>query len=648
MAREYRGMLSQLRESEAGNVFPLTAAAIFVLAGLVGGGVDASRGYLVRNKLQNACDAGVLAGRKRVGADGFDDHALSAARSYFNVNMAGASNFEVPEFNPTSFDKGNTVQATVSTSVDTTLMRIFGYDTIPLSVSCSASMSMGNADVMMVLDTTGSMNQTLEGWNTNNDSQRRITFLRSAMMDFYDTVSGSANGTNARIRYGFVPYSSTVNVGHLLEPEWIADQMDLESRFPVFAVKRNIVGYEEPVRSTNAGYTDPEVNNWTAYGNRENKSWKCENQLYADQQWTQSGGRQTETVTEVSDTGQRISRDRTYVPEKRFVFQCVYDRGWYYPAYREERRKNYTEVVWTEEPIYQEEIDYSRFRHWFYKENNNLDVSRYKLFQPVSVRNRDWDGEFVSYKWAGCIEERGTLPEKTFSYSSILGLTPYTWDLDIDTPPDGSDASKWRPFWPEMAYHRGRSGPTYYPTDEGTEGRAARAYCPSKASLLTEMDKDAFKLQADALNPEGSTYLDLGILWGGRLLSPTGMFSNNVLDPPRNGAEVSRHMIFLTDGDMQPNSRIYSAYGQEFYDKRVTEDGDSEIRSRHTSRFRAICQTVRAKGIRIWVIAFGSQLNADLQFCASPESSFQASNSDELNKAFQDIAKNVGELRITM
>ncbi|MFK4004321.1 pilus assembly protein TadG-related protein [Qipengyuania sp. NPDC077563] len=649
-------MLSQLRESEAGNVFPLTAAAIFVLAGLVGGGVDASRGYLVRNKLQNACDAGVLAGRKRVGTDGFDENALKAARSYFNVNMAGASNFEVPEFNPTSSDNGNTVEATVSTSVDTTLMRIFGYDTIPLSVSCSASMSMGNADVMMVLDTTGSMNSTVEGWSTSDDSKRRITFLRSAMMDFYDTVAESADGTNARIRYGFVPYSSSVNVGRLLQPEWIVDQMDIQSRQPEFNWKWTVVGYKPAVYSTNPGVTDPEDTEWIKYGNQTNAS-KCRNSLPNNQNWTNYGGPEEETIEEINSAQQRIRRERTYVTQVRRAYSCQSDgRNSFKPAYRDETRKNFVDEVWTEDPIWAQREDENDFRRWLYKKIT-VDVSRYKTFSPVTVRNRDSDAGNVSYTWAGCIEERETEAADSFSFSSLTGMSPYTWDLDIDSAPDGSPESKWRPFWPERSYFRGERYwnsyyrqwyTNYFNRDEDYKGLKSDAFCPSQASLLAKRDRGEFKDQADALNPNGSTYLDLGILWGGRLISPTGMFASNVMEAPANGAEVSRHMIFLTDGEMQPSSVIHSSYGFEYYDKRVTSDGQTNQRDRHTSRFRAVCQAVRAKGIRIWVIAFGSSLNGDLQACASPDSAFQASSSDELNEAFQDIAKNVGELRITM
>ncbi len=654
MAREHDGVLQQLRQSEAGNVFPLTAAAIFVLAGLVGGGVDASRAYLVENKLQNACDAGVLAGRKNVRANGFDETASDAAKSYFEVNMAGAA--DIPEFTPSSTDNGNTIEATVSTAVDMTLMRIFGIDSIPVSVSCSASMSMGNADVMMVLDTTGSMAWNVSGSQKQNVpiADQRITFLQSAMMDFYDTVAESADGTNARIRYGFVPYSSSVNVGRLLQSDWIVDQMDIQSRQPEFNSNWQVVGYEDAVKSYNEGVDDVERTEWVKTGDRMG-SRQCERSLPQNENWKNSGAVEQETIEEINSAQQRIRRERTSVNQTRRVYSCQSDWWQYKQAHRDETRRVFTEDVWTENPIWERREDENDFRRWLYKKIT-VDVSAYKTFSPVTVRNRDSDAGNVTYTWAGCVEERDTDAKSEFSFSSITGMSPYTWDLDIDSAPDGSPESKWRPFWPERSYFRGewytdrwgRRYINYFAEDEGYKGLKSEAYCPSPASQLAEIERDEFEDQADALNPNGSTYLDLGILWGGRLISPTGMFASNVTEPAANGAEVSRHMIFLTDGEMQPSSTIYSSYGFEYNDKRVTSDGESKLRDRHTSRFRALCQAVRAKGIRIWVIAFGSSLNGDLQACASPESAFEASSSDELNEAFQDIAKNVGELRITM
>ena len=80
------GALRLLRDS-SGNILPMTAAGIVVLAGLVGGGVDVSRAYMVQNRLQSACDAGALAGRRAVSTNGFDTNAQDRATDYFNTNF---------------------------------------------------------------------------------------------------------------------------------------------------------------------------------------------------------------------------------------------------------------------------------------------------------------------------------------------------------------------------------------------------------------------------------------------------------------------------------------------------------------------------------------------------------------------------------
>lgn len=145
---------------------------------------------------------------------------------------------------------------------------------------------------------------------------------------------------------------------------------------------------------------------------------------------------------------------------------------------------------------------------------------------------------------------------------------------------------------------------------------------------------------------EGNTYHDIGLLWGARLASPQGIFADNVNAIPANGGSVARHMIFMTDGQMQPSNAIQSAYGIEFHDRRVTANGVNLQTERHTSRFLALCDAVKAKGIRLWVIAFSTGLSDELAECSSDNSAFTAADADELNAAFQEIANEVGELRI--
>ena len=59
-----------LFRSSAGNTTLIAAVALLPLLALIGGGVDIGRGYMARTKLQAACDAGTLAGRRAMSKSG--------------------------------------------------------------------------------------------------------------------------------------------------------------------------------------------------------------------------------------------------------------------------------------------------------------------------------------------------------------------------------------------------------------------------------------------------------------------------------------------------------------------------------------------------------------------------------------------------
>jgi Flp pilus assembly protein TadG len=63
------GFFARLLRDRAGNTLAMVAAALFPLLGLIGGGVDMGRGYISQSRLQQACDSGVLAARKRLGTE---------------------------------------------------------------------------------------------------------------------------------------------------------------------------------------------------------------------------------------------------------------------------------------------------------------------------------------------------------------------------------------------------------------------------------------------------------------------------------------------------------------------------------------------------------------------------------------------------
>lgn len=629
----------RLAADRSGNILPIAAASIFVMMALIGGGVDMSRAYQVQTRLQSACDAAVLAGRRAVTNAGFNDAARTQAQRYFNINFdQSQQGTQSTSIAFSSDSAGNAVTATASTTLPMLMMQLFGTSDMALQATCSSTMGVGNSDVTMVLDVTGSMDSTL-------GSGTRLTALRTAMVNFYDTVATATQGSNARIRYAIVPYSTTVNVGRLLmdiDENYIVDNWTIQSRAPVFnTITEQIrVGWSTPVITSNTNYSSvTNSSNTQLNDNRYGTRSACEADLPADTPWSNDGPSTTSTGTTTNGAGQQVVTTTTTQPQKMTSYICQSVSRRFRPFSFDSYRNFYSYQYATSDPILETRTR-QEFSNWSYRPVT-YDVSQLKRFQAVSTPTGS-NGANVSSTWDGCIEERATVPSSTFSFSNVGGVSPSdALDLNIDLIPDaGDDATRWAPLWRQVAYWRSTRA-------NSTSGSLATSYCVPAARALGVIDRTAFVNYANSLTAQGNTYLDIGMLWGARLSSPDGIFGPTVTAPPSNGGEVNRHIIFMTDGQQDGSNSTYQSYGIEFLDRRVTSDGSNgQDDARRSLRFRTICDAVKAKGIRLWVIGFGSSLNSDLSYCASPSSSFTASDAAQLNAAFQEIAKQVGELRV--
>ena len=626
-----------------GIVLPMAAVGLILMMALVGGGVDISRAYMVQNKLQSACDAAVLVGRKSVGRNGFDGTALAAANRYFQANFNEAEQDSTgTSFTATSNDNGNSVSGQASTTLNTVLMKLFGKDQLSLSATCNASMGVGNVDVTMVLDTTGSMANSVDSSGIS-----KINALRAAMKAFYRTVEAATAAGNARIRYAFAPYSTTVNVGRLLKSDYLVNRRLIQSKVPLFqtVTSQELDHWGDPVRTEGTGSSDPVWANAVKGGTAYKTQAACLAAKPADLAWTNNGASYQTTSVVINANGQRVETTTTAQPQGATTYFCSTSGSRWYIYSQTGTRELYSHVYQTSNPVYKTVVS-QRFERFEYRQRE-YDTSAYKLFQAVDVP-LGTDGANISTKWAGCIEERGTLSGTTFQFVSGAISPSGAFDLDLDLEPDPTDPrTQWAPMWPEVSFYRTTTSGGSTPTnvDVSQFGRSSNAACGQQATLLREWTAQEFSDYADSLVARGNTYHDIGMIWGGRISSPDGIFADSVNDEPDNGGEVSRHILFMTDGTMEPSNVTYSAYGIEFHDRRVTTDGATSP-ALHNSRFLAVCQAIKAKGIRIWVIAFGTQLTSNLVTCASDNSAFLASSAAELTNTFTEIANQVGELRI--
>ncbi|HEX7819040.1 MAG TPA: pilus assembly protein TadG-related protein [Sphingobium sp.] len=242
-----KGVLARLARNEAGNVFAMTAAAIFPIIGLVGGAVDMSRIYAVRARLQSACDSGALAGRRVMGVGRWSDNsgrANTIATQTFDLNFPSAS-FGSENVTRTFVEVDGTVTGTAYAEIPMTLMRVFGVTRKNVTVSCEGMMRIPNTDVMFVLDNSGSMRSAIPG---DSSGLTKIQGLRTAIRCFYEALarqnilevspadcgatSDPIGGTSSQVqlRFGFVNYDHMVNVGKLLPQNYMADNWSYQSR----------------------------------------------------------------------------------------------------------------------------------------------------------------------------------------------------------------------------------------------------------------------------------------------------------------------------------------------------------------------------------------------------------------------------------
>jgi len=242
--------------------------------------------------------------------------------------------------------------------------------------------------------------------------------------------------------------------------------------------------------------------------------------------------------------------------------------------------------------------------------------------------------------WEGCVEERQTVA--TIGPASGYSIPSGAHDLDIDSAPT-NDATRWAPYDPAAA--TAKTSPT---------SAALQDACPKEARPLA-----AFATEADlstwlnTMVADGYTYLDIGLIWGARLFSNTGLWST---DNPLsfNSFPVNRHLILMTDGVMDPDLDVYTTYGVEKFStggRRVSGNGNATTQlNSHTQRFRMMCNKLKDMDISVWVIAFGStsSLTTELQNCASaPTQAFHAANQAALNAHFTQIGQSIGALRLS-
>lgn len=204
-------VMGRLSQDTAGNTLALMAAALIPLTIMIGSAIDVTAAYMTRAQLQNACDAAVLAGRQSMKGTDWTSADEAEAEKFFEFNFReGTQGSRDVEFAiAPNEDDSSELLASASATVPTSLMRVFGYETIDIAASCDAKRDLGHNDIVLVLDVTGSMEDA-----PSNGSGTKIARLREGAAGLYRALDEDDGSIT---RYGIVPYSHTVNVGRSLK-----------------------------------------------------------------------------------------------------------------------------------------------------------------------------------------------------------------------------------------------------------------------------------------------------------------------------------------------------------------------------------------------------------------------------------------------
>ena len=552
-AQRPRGIMSRLARDKRGATLPMMAAAIVPIAAMVGAGLDMSRVYLVRTRLQQACDAGAVAVRRSMSATNTatanEGNKLEGYK-FFDFNFPqgayGTESVSRVFVGATGTNGVGNVEGDASAIVPTSVMKLFAVNTLTVSTSCAATVSIPNTDVMFVLDVSGSMNSKA----VSTDTQTKIQALKSATKTFFTTLGKGSDNGGGRIRYGFVPYASQANTGAVVmsaSPSFIVggttgETATYRSRTAVTYNEFYITGYQNlvgtpgvtpngsPSNSTPSGST---WNNYgssgstsvggTSYTNRFTNitSSVCSGKAkpYGSATPVNSVDAASGSITSPSlgtpttPTHPATERTNPYTQTQNFD-RTTYGYSWTLTSgsgssalgtcqfrrlpqtyVRTTPTKTTEQAVWAERPV---------ASSWTYG-NRAIDVTG--IVDGSSVANPAfWSGTtYVSINanpspspgqslvsstlsWSGCLEESSTV--NTITTSSSMAIPDAALDMKIDLVPQNL-SQKWRPYLPQVVFDKtGLTGTSARWQADSNWNSNNNATCPTAARSLRQYTTD--------------------------------------------------------------------------------------------------------------------------------------------------------------
>jgi len=260
--------------------------------------------------------------------------------------------------------------------------------------------------------------------------------------------------------------------------------------------------------------------------------------------------------------------------------------------------------------------------------------------------------------WLGCINARSATVPAGLSYDesddipsgtgTLFQAFDYASDYTGMSTSNNSCSGGSNPWNCHRSTGSGASKKTIttYDSESGANG-------PNLGCITTEVmgmtaSKSNVVSLVNSMTANGSTMINLGMAWSWRMLSPKwrglwgGEMDANSLPLDYHTPLMNKVVILMTDGtnSVGSSSAIGAYQGQ-------TNPTNAQL----DSKTLAVCNQLKANGVIIYTIGFGSGSDVDtslLSSCASgPTYFFLAPTNAELQTAFQQIGDSLANLYIS-
>jgi Flp pilus assembly protein TadG len=195
--------LRDFRRDERGVVLIMVTAFMVPLLLIVAVAIDFSQTLVVKRQLTAAVDAAALSVATLPSLD--DEEAEDKAGDYIRAHYPSAALGTLKTYS--AVRANNAVDVSATAELDTTFLRIAGYDKLSVTVNSRALIQQSKLEIVMVLDNTGSMSESITRFGPS-----KLSALKTASNSLVNILMGDAE-ESPFVRIGLVPFANAVNIG---------------------------------------------------------------------------------------------------------------------------------------------------------------------------------------------------------------------------------------------------------------------------------------------------------------------------------------------------------------------------------------------------------------------------------------------------